>query len=390
MNREGKVLIGILVVLAMVVVFFLARATAPSATVVTPAPAEVETEPTPAMSLASLAGIEPTPDPEEEMPFEAIFNGVAYADVYGFEVAGGCGVRYGDEQFFVMTNGQSREVVDSGQSFVFGCEQGEFFLRPANSEEVVLATTPTPVVEVAAAVGTPVPSGTPAPTLITQPTVATEESTNFTITGALDRVESVNVLQANFDPFVNTIGLGSEIILAEPGVLLTHDATEAEIQAANGAIDRFSSLTQIVLNNPESTQTGCGEGRFVWATGNVMRVSIEDVEVFLPGEEGRNWFFVARCRFSDEQVDTDAGHEMTFSDYVPGFAQVMLMPAGAFISEEVFLQAVPISTGNYSCGSEGCSRLSVFFLDVNTDAWSVLEYTVDNGWSHVADNWKPE
>jgi hypothetical protein len=222
--------------------------------------------------------------------------------------------------------------------------------------------------------------------VVSRCSVPFEGDVGVEVSGLIDSVNAENVLVADFAPFVNTVGNGSQMILAEPGVLLTHDATEAEIRASNGAIDRFNSLNQIVLNHPEETQTGCGEGRFVWAVGNTLTAEIEDVRIHLPGAVGENWFLLIRCRFSDEQPDADAGSEIVFTDYIPGFAQVMLMPKGAFVSEEAFLQAAEISTSTYSCGSESCSRLKVAFLDVNTDAFAVATYTRESGWQSVSSN----
>jgi len=75
---------------------------------------------------------------------------------------------------------------------------------------------------------------------------------------------------------------------------------------------------------------------------------------------------------------------------VAGHTLVMRHPPGAYISEGQLLQmAEEAHTDGSNCGNEGCSGLSVFMLDVNTGAWSVVHQPqLDAEWEMVGSNWQ--
>jgi hypothetical protein len=120
-----------------------------------------------------------------------------------------------------------------------------------------------------------------------------------------------------------------------------------------------------------------------------MRVEVAEFEIQLDGHEGHNWFLVIRGLFPDGKQDSDRNTTATFTAYVPGHAQTMMMPPGAFISEGQLEQTAELShTAGTNCGKEGCSELSVFMLDLNTGAWNVIhQRQLSAPWGWVNSNW---
>ncbi len=246
---------------------------------------------------------------------------------------------------------------------------------------------------------------TDAATEIVSPTEAPATSTTvnefnnvaeWTIEGSKDLVDPSVVSQANGDDafgnhFDNAVGLGSQMIIAEPGTLLVGPGFDPAIMAeSDGRIDWISPITQQMLGT-ETFSTNTAEGAFTWATGAKMTVKVRDFTITVNSGEAcsNNWFVMIRGLFADGQQDSDRNSTTHFSNYVAGHTQVMWYPAGAYISEENFLQVAELShTDGRNCGKEGTSGLSVLMLDLNTGAYTILyQANLNEPWQFIASNW---
>jgi hypothetical protein len=220
--------------------------------------------------------------------------------------------------------------------------------------------------------------------------------TAFSITGAPGTVDSERVLRAQGadeygNVFKNTIELGTEMMLAEPGsVLVGPDFDDPEMVKSTPRMDWISPITQDTLRDPEEEYFNAAEGEFLWFTGATVRADVAGYSIFLEGKPGHNWFLIIRGLFPDGKQDSDRNSTVQFTEYVPGHAQAMLYPPGAYISEGNFLQVAELShVAGRNCGKEGCSGLSVFFLDLNTGAWVVIHQPqIDTPWEFVDSNWR--
>ena len=248
---------------------------------------------------------------------------------------------------------------------------------PPAQGQVVYAAPPTPMTQAYQASGSGQASSGGVP--------------GFEISGAPGTAGDVLVVQcpdAFGNCFKNTIGLGSQMMLAEPGSLLVGpDFQDREMVERELSIDWISPITQFTLSAPQES-ANAAEGAFLWFTGATVTAEVRDFTVRLEGSQGHNWFLMIRGLFPDGRQDADRNSTVAFSDYVAGHAQVMLYPTGAFISEGNFLQVAELSHRDArNCGKEGCSGLSVFMLDVNTGAWLVLHQPQINApWEFVDSN----
>lgn len=224
----------------------------------------------------------------------------------------------------------------------------------------------------------------------------------YSISGVPDKAENVLVTECP-DPygncFKNTTGLGSQGWFAEPGSILYGPDESADIVKGNPHGDYFNPITQVMLVFPEA-DISIGEGAFIFATAREMTVKMRDVTVKLDGADQHIWFLVVRGLFADNTND-DRNVTAHFSGYVVGHAQVMRHPAGAFISEEQFLQMVETGHTNHytsvggeavavssrNCGDTGCNNDSFMLVDLNTGAYTVLNHTEGGDWQFVASNW---
>lgn len=225
---------------------------------------------------------------------------------------------------------------------------------------------------------------------------AEEAVPGYSISGVPASVDPANLLRAQGkdafgNTFKNTLGLGTEMLLAEPGTALVGPDIDPKIvKEAGGSLVYISPITQFTLNNPGETDPNAAEGAFLWFTGATVRAEVRGVSIQLDGMEGHNWFLMIRGLFADNTQDSDRNSTVHFTDYVPGHAQVMLYPADAYISEGNFVQVAELShTGGTNCGHEGCSGLTVMMLDLNTGAWTVVHQSqLDAPWEFVASNWR--
>lgn len=215
----------------------------------------------------------------------------------------------------------------------------------------------------------------------------------YAVFGAPASVDPSMVLQARGrdaygNVFTNTVGLSSQMMVAEPGSILYGPDEDPDIVRNNAHGAYFSSITQALLEGDEAS-INVAEGGFVWCTAGFMTVNLGDVGIRLDGVEGHNWFLMIRGLFEDGKQDSDLNRTLVFQDFKPGHAQCMMPPPGAYISEGQFLQTVELShTGGSNCGREGCSGLSVLMFDLNTKAWTVISQSQLNApWQFVESNW---
>jgi len=213
---------------------------------------------------------------------------------------------------------------------------------------------------------------------------------DWAIQGLPTSVDSGDVLQAD-GIFKNSIGLGSQSWLAEPGTLLVGpDFDKQLVEAAGGAVEYISPINQELID-----QSGeffhLNEDRIDFCSFGSAELEFNGVVVSLEYEEGHSWFLVVRGLFPDGNQDTDRNHTILFSEVVGSHAQCMSYPGngGGFISEGNFLQVAKLSHGDAgNCGAEGCSGLTVVFVDLNTGAYSIIHQdNTELPWEWVASNW---
>lgn len=186
--------------------------------------------------------------------------------------------------------------------------------------------------------------------------------------------QATDVLTADGE-FTCTLPDRLKMMFAEPGVLLVGaDFPQGQIDASGGHIERFNPVNQALLDDLDAeghagpTGRNVPEGGFLMATGATMNIEVDGININLPGEEGRNWIVAIRGLFPGEG---DRNRTAVFSDYVPGHAQTMMLPPGAFISEGMLDQMTEVSlTGGTNCGDSGCETTRLVVLDLNTGAYT--------------------
>jgi hypothetical protein len=231
----------------------------------------------------------------------------------------------------------------------------------------------------------------------------------YTIRSFFDRASDVLVAQ-NPDQygnrFENTIGLGTEGWLAEPGSILYGPDVNPDLVRNNPHADYFSPITQEMFENPEA-EIAINEGAFIVASARKMNVRFELGDdknkypaILLNGADQHMWLLVVRGLFADETRD-DRNVNAHFSGYKPGNAQALRYPRGAFISEGQVRQFVEtghtnrytdvvsgsIALASSNCGDTGCLNVSIAFVDLNTRAWSVVRHNEEQGFVRDKDNW---
>jgi len=253
---------------------------------------------------------------------------------------------------------------------------------PVPTEEPVMAeSTTTPTVT---------EKGTVAPTpTATETAMPTKEKVGFSLQGIPEKIDSEQVLIAK-EEFKNEIGQGTESWLAEPGVLLVGpDFDPNEIEKANNCIEYINPINQQVFETPTAF-FNIPEGGFMLVTGAKMTMEANDSIIELKDQKDHNWILVVRGLFADGKQDSDRNVTACFRHYYPGHIQATKYPQGAFISEKHFQQIVQTShSGGSNCGAEGCSGLSVAFLDLNTKAFTIIHQEQAGGeWEQIYSNWE--
>lgn len=223
--------------------------------------------------------------------------------------------------------------------------------------------------------------------------------------------------------FKNTLGLGSQMALAEPGGLLVGPDFDSKsnpygdnpggwqtMYDSGGSIRPFSPVSQEVMHNEEPFYQNLpeggwnffslGQGTFeLGASDDEGKFKAGDFKIELPHRDGHNYFLIIRGMFNDGEQDSDRNGTVRVTDYVPGHALAMMYEARnesntAFISEGQFLQMAATShNGGTNTGAEGASGLTAVMIDANTGAYAVMEQTkgrgqnAATGWKAVTSNW---
>ncbi|MBI4129742.1 hypothetical protein HY468_00330 [Candidatus Roizmanbacteria bacterium] len=193
-----------------------------------------------------------------------------------------------------------------------------------------------------------------------------------------NRVLTVDVANADFGgDYINTLRQGTEMMFAEPGVLLVDSQFPQEtIDESNGAIRRIDPLNQELFENATEAFP-LNEGAFAVATMGYGTVEVDGARFVLEGQRDHMWLVAIRGNF---EGDGDRNTTINFSEYEDGHAQAMAYPRGAFISEGNLKQIVDYGfVGDPNCGDSGCREgVSGLLYDVNTKALSVVRFGHDN------------
>jgi len=250
--------------------------------------------------------------------------------------------------------------------------------------------TPTPTPQV----GNPTPQSTPAAPQTFKflwPDAGVNAGNGWSINGLPTKVDSKNVLVAT-GQFKNTIGLGTESWLAEPGTFLAGpDFPKSKVDAATGSIEYISPITQKLIDH-DGEYFHLNEDRFDLCTFGGATLEFNGAQAQFDYQGGHNYILVIRGLFPDGKQDTDRNHSILFSKVVGSHAQCMSYPQnkGGFMSEGNFQQVIELSHKNAgNCGAEGCSKITVIFIDMNTGALtSITQANFNQPWKLEASNWK--
>lgn len=217
------------------------------------------------------------------------------------------------------------------------------------------------------------------------------EGGSFWVEGGVD--VSTQDAQAQ-GQFVNTLGLGTQSWLAEPGKLLV-DGWDFDLNAlkgSGGAIDTWNPTSQEIFGWMPPAFWNLNEGGFALLVGNRMTVAVPDRATFhVEGDESTAWIVIMRGLYSDAATPNDRNLNVMVKDYVPGnimAARYSGTPNGGFISEGQFNQlANTTQKGSNDCGQSGCPKLYALFYDANTGGWLVIERDqVGAQWTQLATN----
>jgi len=237
---------------------------------------------------------------------------------------------------------------------------------------------------------------------------------SVTFVGTPENVDSKNVDQANHAPFKNKIGLGSQMILGEPGGLLVgpdfgftgrenpygaNPGGWKTMYESGGSIKPFSPVSQEVLHYNGPAYQNLPEGGFMVASAGQMDIKIGDVEINMPFVQDNNYLLFIRGSFGDMKQNTDKNETAEITNYKPGHALVEMYESGdktntAFVSEGQFIQMAETShSGGTNLGDGGASKLTAVFFDINTRAYTVLQQDLgrnkdaSKNWKLVGSNW---
>lgn len=221
--------------------------------------------------------------------------------------------------------------------------------------------------------------------------------------------------------FKNSIGLGTEAFMAEPGGLLVgpdfeSDSTKNNPYGANpdgwrtmweseGHIKPFSAVTQEVLRWECPAFLKVPEGGFAKISAGRLDVSVNGIEngvkrFVLPQVRNNNYFFIVRGFYGDNKQNTDRNRTLVVDGYAPGSAEYEMYEAGvdtntAFISEgQILQQALTSHSGGTNLGDGGASRLTVVYYDLNSEAFGIWKQTLgregdpSKNWEVISTNWK--
>lgn len=239
----------------------------------------------------------------------------------------------------------------------------------------------------------------------------TKDLGNIAVTGIPDNTGNVDVAKG---AFTNTIGLGTEAFLAEPGGnLIGLTSNQADLVAMNnsdGHINAFDAEThEIARGCPPIFQLLPTNG-LVLLAGQEMEVEVghsddngkwvSDGKKFeLKEIQNHQWLFVIKGFSADATVQgQDKNRILRITKYVPGAFELKMYKAGKnnntpFMSEGGFLQVVADAhNGQTNCGT-GCRGVGFVGYEINTGAVTWDEQTMNRngdpkqGWTQKFKNW---
>ncbi len=240
---------------------------------------------------------------------------------------------------------------------------------------------------------------------------------SVTFFGTPENVDPKNVDKSDHAPFSHKIGLGSEMILGEPGGLLVgpdfgytgrdnpfgaNPEGWRTMYESGGSIRPFSPVSQEVLRYDGPAYQNLPEGGFMFASAGQMDVEIGDIKISLPQQENNNYFLIVRGRYGDNEQNTDRNGTAKITNYIPGHALVEMYESRnetntAFVSEGQFIQMAETShSGGTNLGDGGASKLTAVFVDTNTGAYTILQQELgrnkdaSKNWKLVGSNWFKE
>lgn len=216
----------------------------------------------------------------------------------------------------------------------------------------------------------------------------------LTLSGFPESVDAKNV-DTTKGNFKNTIGLGSEMIIAEPGVLkVGWDFPQDQFKAAEGHIYHYDSGNQFILQTPESF-VNVPEGAFAMFNGNAMTIEVagNDTASFrlaVPGPVSNHNIVIIRGLYPDGSTPADRNRIAKVTGYTPGTVLYDMYPTGGFVSAEQVEQiANNALTNNPNCGAEACKTVTMYGLDVNTGALvEIKKSDQSKSWTSVFSNIK--
>ena len=263
-----------------------------------------------------------------------------------------------------------------------------------------------PDITIATPIGTPIAipqSPTPEATAINTPVATTaeiqtskEQPVNlpfFEITGAREVDHTQLVKWANEEKaapgdviHVNTIGLGTEMILAEPGVRTVDDISEEDASAWH-----ISPDTQKLFEQPGPSFFGIMEGGFNMFTAAAMEITYQGVNgpinIKLGAKENHGWVVIVKGLSRDYDTPVDLNDQLKIDKYNPSFTLGTRLPPGQFVSQDYFEQNVA-TAHQKNCGMDGCFTVSAVFVDPSGAYTVITQNGLNAPWQPVATNIK--
>lgn len=209
----------------------------------------------------------------------------------------------------------------------------------------------------------------------------------YTIGGIESHVDNSSLDIAR-GTFKNTIGLGTQEFLAEPGKMLVGPDYPADLVAkSGGAVEYLSGLNQKSFETSEPSAVRMTVGGFNLITlgyGDLQIVHNDpdlqrNIFMHLVGHENHGYIILVRGLYEHPKFDRNG--TIWATNFEPGHNQFQILggPNGGFFSEGHFQQVTgTMHTGGGNCGmTTGCINRTAIFVDANTTAITILGS--DNG-----------
>lgn len=205
----------------------------------------------------------------------------------------------------------------------------------------------------------------------------TPAAAKFSIAGAPVNITPA-LVAGNGNAAMCSLPAGCDV-LAEPGVISVNTQVEAD---TNPSAILISPDTQSSLWGKEATLL-VPEAGYMMVSGAGFKVVGNKLAVELTPTKSHVWFLVVRGILDDGTAE-DRSVPIAFSGYNPGAVLVTRFPvpadAGQFFSQDYLQQNVDAAYVGKNCGM-GCDSASVFILDLNNSAWSVMDHAKGDGWT---------